>query len=105
MPKIIMSNTEHDHHAYNSYYVYLMKCSDDSLYCGITTDLERREHEHNHSVKGAKYTRSRRPVNLIWYKKCQNRSEACKEEYRIKRLSKKDKLELIDNNSDASGFN
>lgn len=86
------------------YYVYLLRCNDESLYCGMTTDLERRIYEHNNSVKGAKYTRARRPVCLVWYKECQNRSEACKEEYRIKRLSRKDKLNIISNNSDASGL-
>jgi putative endonuclease len=71
------------------YYVYLLECSDFSYYCGITTDIERRVHEHNHSKKSAKYTRSRRPVKLIWSKIVENRSEATRLEIQIKKLSKK----------------
>ena len=83
------------------YYVYIIKCNDDSLYCGITVDLDRRIKEHNESSKGAKYTRSRRPVKLVWSKLIGNRSEASKEECRIKKLSRLEKLKLI--NSEASG--
>ena len=83
------------------YYVYIIKCNDDSLYCGITVDLDRRLKEHNESSKGAKYTRSRRPVKLVWSKLVGNRSEASKEECRIKKLSRLEKLKLI--NSEASG--
>jgi len=83
------------------YYVYIIKCNDDSLYCGITVDLDRRIKEHNVSSKGAKYTRSRRPVKLVWSKLVGNRSEASKEECRIKKLSRLEKLKLI--NSEASG--
>ncbi len=83
------------------YYVYIIKCNDDSLYCGITVDLDRRVKEHNESSKGAKYTRSRRPVKLVWSKLVGNRSEASKEECRIKKLSRLEKLKLI--NSEASG--
>jgi len=83
------------------YYVYIIKCNDDSLYCGITVDLDRRIKEHNESSKGAKYTRSRRPVKLVWSKLVGNRSEASKEECRIKKLSRLEKLKLI--NSEASG--
>ena len=79
----------------DKWYVYIVECADGSLYTGITTDVRRRLLEHNYSFKAAKYTRSRRPVRMMWTKECENRSEASKEEYRIKRLSRKKKLELI----------
>ena len=79
----------------NKWYVYIVECSDGSLYTGITTDVNRRLLEHNYSFKSAKYTRSRRPVRLVWTKEVKNRSEASKEEYRIKQLTRKKKLKLI----------
>ena len=79
----------------DKWYVYIVECADGSLYTGITTDVRRRLLEHNYSFKAAKYTRSRRPVRMMWTKECENRSEASKEEYRIKRLSRQKKLELI----------
>ena len=79
----------------SKWYVYIVECADGSLYTGITTDTRRRLLEHNYSFKAAKYTRSRRPVRMVWTKEYENRSEASKEEYRIKRLSRKKKLELI----------
>lgn len=77
------------------YYLYMLQCADETLYTGITTDVARRVDEHNNSAKGAKYTSARRPVELIFSKKCKNRSSASKEEFRIKSLSRKEKLELI----------
>ena len=77
------------------YYLYILKCADKTLYTGITTDLAIRLKEHNSSALGAKYTRSRRPVKLVWAKKFKNRSVAQKAEYKIKQLSRKEKLELI----------
>ena len=77
------------------YYLYILKCSDESLYTGITTDLKRRVSEHNESSKGAKYTAARRPVELVYSKKFKNRSLASIEEFRIKKLSKMEKLALI----------
>ncbi len=79
------------------YYLYLLKCADDTLYTGITVDLDRRIKEHNTSKLGAKYTNARRPVELIYSRKFRNRALASKEENRIKNLSRKDKLELIKN--------
>ena len=58
------------------YYLYILKCADKTLYTGITTDLKRRIGEHNCSKLGAKYTTSRRPVKLVYYKKFKNRSVA-----------------------------
>ena len=79
-----------------TYYLYILKCSDKTLYTGITTDPKRRIHEHNNSNKlGAKYTRARRPVKLVYTKKYTTRSEATKEEIRIKKLSRKQKELLI----------
>lgn len=77
------------------YYLYILKCADDTLYTGITVDLSRRVEEHNSSELGAKYTRGRRPVELIYSKTYDNRSMASKEERLIKRLSKRQKLDLI----------
>lgn len=78
-----------------SYFVYILECNDTSLYTGITTDIERRIHEHNSSDKGAKYTKLRRPVCLVYQEASENRSSASKREYAIKRLSREKKLELI----------
>ena len=80
-----------------SYYVYIVRCNDNSLYTGITTDINRRIHEHNETKKGAKYTKSRRPVSLVYSALIGDRSSAQKEEYRIKKLSKIKKQELVDN--------
>ncbi len=77
------------------YFVYIVACSDETLYTGITTDLLRRVTEHNSSVKGAKYTRLRRPVKLVYSEECSNRSEASKREYAIKHLTRQEKLSLF----------
>lgn len=73
----------------------MLKCSDGSIYTGITTDLNRRLDEHNSSPKGAKYTRVRRPVELIYSESYEDKSSASKREYVIKQLSKIQKLSLI----------
>ncbi len=77
--------------------VYIVECSDGSLYTGISTEVERRILEHNTSKKGSKYTRSRRPVKLVFQRKIGTRSEAMKEERRIKKLTRYQKLNLIAN--------
>ncbi len=78
------------------YFVYILKCSDGSLYTGITTDLKRRIREHNSSVSlGAKYTRSKRPVILVYSQSFANRSLASKQELRIKSLSRIEKMGII----------
>lgn len=77
------------------YFLYMLECSDGTLYTGITTDLERRVDEHNNSVKGAKYTRARRPVILVYSETLENRSDASKREFSIKKMSRKEKLQLI----------
>lgn len=78
------------------WYVYVLLCADGSLYCGITTNLERRLKQHNGEIKGgAKYTRSRRPCRFACIKKAMNRSIASKLEYQFKQLRRKDKIDLI----------
>ncbi len=77
-----------------SYYVYLLRCSDDTLYTGCTNDLKRRIQAHN-AGKGAKYTRSRRPVELVYQEIQPDRSAALRREAKVKQLSRKEKLALI----------
>ena len=77
------------------YYLYILKCADKTLYTGITTDLKRRVVEHNSSKLGSKYTSSRRPVKIIYSQEFKNRSNASKEEARIKKLKRAKKLELM----------
>lgn len=73
----------------------MLRCSDDTLYTGITTDLDRRVNEHNNSIKAAKYTRIRRPLELIYSEVHEDKSSAAKREYEIKQLSRVEKLKLI----------
>ncbi|MDH3353831.1 MAG: GIY-YIG nuclease family protein [Chromatiales bacterium] len=77
------------------WYLYIVRCADNSLYTGITTDLERRITEHNTDKKGAKYTRARRPVELIYHEPFDNRSEASIREAKIKKLTPEKKRLLI----------
>lgn len=76
------------------WFVYILLCADDSYYTGITTNLHSRVYAHN-SGTGAKYTRSRGPVTLIWCAQYTSKSEALRKEYAIKRLSRKRKEELV----------
>ena len=80
-----------------SYFVYLLRCADGTLYCGYTTDLERRVAAHN-AGKGAKYTKARLPVELAWFEEKESLSAALSEECRIKRLSRAEKLRLLAKN-------
>jgi len=77
------------------YYLYILQCNDATLYTGITTDLNRRIKEHNTSQKGAKYTKTRRPVKVVYQEELEDKSSALKREYKVKKLSRKEKLELI----------
>ncbi len=79
----------------NIWQAYIVECSDKTLYSGITTNLKRRLGEHNNSPLGAKYTRGRRPVKLVYSRVFKNKSLATKEEARIKKLSRKEKRSLI----------
>ena len=75
--------------------VYLLECADGTLYTGVATDLERRLRQHNGELTGgARYTRGRRPVRLLWSERCANRGDAQQREAEIKRLSRQQKLEL-----------
>lgn len=76
------------------WFVYLLKCNDDTLYCGATNNIEKRLYTHN-SGKGAKYTKKRLPVKLVYTERFDNKSDALKREYRIKQLSRQHKLKLI----------
>ncbi len=77
-----------------NYYVYILETIDNTLYCGYTDDVEKRFKMHLEG-KGAKYTRSHKPVKIVYQKEFSTKSEAQKEEFRIKHLTRKEKLELI----------
>ncbi|WP_088921682.1 GIY-YIG nuclease family protein [Granulosicoccus antarcticus] len=77
------------------WYVYMVRCNDGSLYTGITTDLTRRVAEHNKSPRGARYTRARRPVALVYEEGLPDRSSACRQEWQIKQLCRSAKEMLI----------
>ena len=79
------------------WYVYILECNDGTYYTGVTNDLERRVGEHNNSDSGAKYTRARRPVKLVYSKRKKDKSYAMKEEARIKKMKREDKIKLINN--------
>jgi len=79
----------------SDWFVYMLRCADNSLYTGVTTDLERRLLEHNGENSVTKYTRVRQPVTLVYYEKADSRSTAGKREAAIKKLSKKKKEYLI----------
>ena len=78
-----------------TWYLYILRCGDGSLYTGITTDVEKRFEAHS-SGKGAKYTRGRGPLELVYSEACQDHSHALKREWEIKALPREKKLELID---------
>lgn len=78
------------------WFVYLVRCHDDTLYCGIAKDLARRLAEHNSADKGAKYTRCRRPVQLVYAEEVASRAKATQREGQIKRMPKIKKNSLID---------
>lgn len=81
----------------NSWKLYILRCRDGSLYTGITTDAEKRLAAHN-SGKGAKYTRSRKPVELVYQEECLDHSHALRRELEIKALTKEEKEGIIRNN-------
>lgn len=78
-----------------SNYTYIVECSDHSLYTGWTTDLTKRLNAHNNGT-GAKYTRARRPVKLVYYEEYETKQEATRREYAIKQLSAAQKRRLIE---------
>ena len=77
------------------YYLYIVKCADKTLYTGIAKDVKKRIREHNTSDFGAKYTKARRPVKLVYTKKFRTRSTATRAEAKIKKLSRLEKLSLM----------
>lgn len=79
----------------SAYFVYILLCADGTFYTGITSDIARRLDEHNHSDKGAKYTKNRRPVTLVYSESCPDKSEALKREIKIKKLSRIQKEMLV----------
>jgi putative endonuclease len=82
--------------------VYVLRCADGSLYTGVARDPQRRLRQHNGElVGGAQYTRSRRPVSLLWSEVCADRSAAQRREAAIKRLPREEKLRLIQSGSPA----
>lgn len=76
------------------HYTYMVECSDGSLYTGYTTDLERRTKMHN-TGKGAKYTRSRLPVHLVYYEIYETKQQAMQREYQLKKLTREKKMKLV----------
>lgn len=76
------------------WFVYFVRCADDSLYCGITNDLEARVKAHNQG-KGSKYVGSRLPAVLVWSAPCKDRAAASRREYRLKRFSKTEKESIV----------
>jgi putative endonuclease len=80
------------------YFVYILECADKTLYSGYTNNLERRLKQHNHSKQGAHYTKIRRPVKLLYSETFGTLKEALRREYKIKQLTRAEKLELISNN-------
>ncbi len=80
----------------NDWFVYIVRCADDSLYTGITKNVVRRIQEHNNDDSlGAKYTKARRPVALVHQEACESRSAASRREYEIRQLSRQEKEELF----------
>jgi putative endonuclease len=77
------------------WHVYMVRCSDGTLYTGITNDLEKRIETHNSGKDGARYTRSRRPVTLVYSEQVESKSAAAKLEYQIKKLERTEKKRLI----------
>ncbi len=76
------------------FYIYILKCSDGTFYTGYTHSLDHRVIQHNEG-KGAKYTRGRLPVTLVYFEKYETKSEAMKREYQIKQLSREEKMKLV----------
>lgn len=82
------------------YYCYVLRCADDTLYTGVSTDLSRRLEEHN-AGRGSRYTASRKPVRLVWREEHHNRSSAQRREAEIKRWSRRQKEALITEQAEA----
>ena len=79
----------------SNWYLYVLLCADGTYYTGITTDIKRRLVEHNTSTRGAKYTKTRRPVEIVYWTRFQGRSSAQKAEHKFKQLTRKQKEKVI----------
>ncbi|PHR26419.1 MAG: hypothetical protein COA36_12150 [Desulfotalea sp.] len=89
------SNKTAEESSPTKWFTYIVECSDSTYYTGVTTNLKRRINEHNNSVKGAKYTRYRQPVTLVYYEETESRQLACRREYAIKQMRVAQKRALI----------
>lgn len=78
-----------------NFFVYILECSDKTLYVGSTKDLEKRLHHHNNTKSGAHYTKIRRPVKMVYFEKLKTFAESRKREAELKRLKREEKLNLI----------
>ena len=85
-----------------SWKLYILRCGDGSLYTGITVDLEARLEQHR-TGKGAKYTRGRGPLEMVYCEECGGYSEALKREYAVKQLPRSEKLKMIEEHQTAAG--
>ena len=85
-------------------YVYIIKCKDDSLYTGWTNNLQKRFKDHCNG-KGAKYTRGRGPLELVYYEEYEDKKDAMKREYKIKQLSRVEKIKLISTKNEKYNIN
>ena len=79
------------------WYVYMVRCSDGTLYTGVTNDLQKRIKAHNSGKDGARYTRPRRPVKLVYSEEAETKSAAAKLEYKIKKMTREKKMKLVSN--------
>jgi putative endonuclease len=94
--KSVATRTGPSHNESEPWFVYILRCADNSLYTGVTLDVNKRLDQHNGvAKKGARYTQARRPVKLVYQETSSSRSDACKREYAIKSLSKSEKESLI----------
>ncbi len=82
-------------------YTYIVECADGTLYTGWTTNVQKRVKAHNEEKSGAKYTKAKRPVKLVYYEGYETKEEAMRREYAIKQLNRKQKLELIHLDTDV----
>lgn len=84
-----------------SWHVYIVRCSDDTLYTGVARNLQQRIAEHNEGKRGARYTRARRPVELLYHEPAVDRSSAQQREHQIKQMSRRQKLQLVERHAQA----
>lgn len=84
--------------ANDQWHVYIIRCRDGTLYTGIANNLQNRIAKHNSEEGGARYTRSRRPVELVYSEQAPSRSEALKREYEVKKMPRAKKMKMIDEN-------